>query len=153
MGLQPNRSWVRPGIPVPPRSIMLTNLSPQQLSTNYTGLVVYAVFFGTSAGCPARPVETDRLGRGIALLTNCGTSSPIVGMFYDVYGNYTWTYLCCGIILVIGSIFLFVGMGINYTLLNREKEKERKQREQDEVEEPNAVTPMTDVSKMDEDTI
>lgn len=93
-------------------------------------------------------------------------SFPPPGRFYDFYGDYQWTYLCCGIILIISSVFLFVGMGINYKLLEREKEEERRETERpkeectamlegekERGEESSEATPMTDVSKMDEDTV
>lgn len=32
----------------------------------------------------------------------------------------------CGIILLVGSVFLFVGMGINYRLLDKEAKEESK---------------------------
>lgn len=34
--------------------------------------------------------------------------------------------MACGIILLVGSLFLFVGMGINYRLLDREAKEESK---------------------------
>jgi MCP family monocarboxylic acid transporter-like MFS transporter 2 len=115
-------------------------------------------------------------------------SFPPPGRFYDFYGDYQWTYLCCGIILIISSVFLFVGMGINYKLLEREKEEEERREterpkeectamlegekeerreterpkeectamlegEKERAEESSEVTPMTDVSKMDEDIV
>lgn len=89
------------------------------------------------------------------------------GTFYNYYHHYDYTYLTCGIILIISSIFLFVGMGINYRLLDKEKkEEERKEREEPKEErtamlesptqpkpyDSGAVT-MADVAKMDEDTV
>lgn len=34
--------------------------------------------------------------------------------------------MACGLILLVGSLFLFVGMGINYRLLHREAKEESK---------------------------
>lgn len=51
------------------------------------------------------------------------------GKFKDIYHDYKYTYQGCGIVLIISSVFLFVGMGINYRLLDKEKkEEERKAR-------------------------
>lgn len=48
------------------------------------------------------------------------------GRFKDVYHDYKYTYQGCGIVLIISSVFLFVGMGINYRLLNKEKKEEER---------------------------
>lgn len=96
------------------------------------------------------------------------------GSFYTYYKNYDYTYISSGIILIVASVVLFIGMGINYRLLDRErKEEERKEKVEnkeeraamlappsptksaDEAEENNvspAVT-MDEVAKMDEDTV
>ena len=51
------------------------------------------------------------------------------GRFKDVYNTYKYTYQGCGIILIVSSVFLFAGMGLNYRLLDKErKEEERKAR-------------------------
>lgn len=95
---------------------------------------------------------------------------PPPGSFYNYYQHYDFTYITCGIVLIIGSIFLFVGMGINYHMLDREKKAEE-QKEREEPKEvraamlppsspakssedgvPAAVT-MDEVSRMDEDTV
>lgn len=70
---------------------------------------------------------------------------------------------------MVSSIFLFVGMGINYQLLDKEKKaEERKEREEPKDEHTamlgapspsstddsaNAVVTLDDVAKMDEDTV
>lgn len=95
---------------------------------------------------------------------------PPPGSFYNYYHHYNYTYITSGIVLIIGSIFLFVGMGINYRLLDREKKaEERKEREEPKEERaamlspsspakssedgvPAAVT-LDEVSRMDEDTV
>lgn len=48
------------------------------------------------------------------------------GKFKDIYHDYKYTYQCCGILLIVSSIFLFVGMGINYRLLDKEKKEEER---------------------------
>lgn len=93
-------------------------------------------------------------------------------MFYNSYQSYTYTYLTCGIILIISSIFLFVGMGINYRMLDKErKEEERREKEEpkeecaamlappssskatDDVGQGNEEVKLEDVAKMDEDAV
>lgn len=53
------------------------------------------------------------------------SSSP-TGMFKDIYNDYKYTYYGCGIILIVSSVMLFVGMGINYRLLEKEKQEEER---------------------------
>ncbi len=47
-------------------------------------------------------------------------------MFNDIYHDYKYTYMACGILLLVGSLFLFIGMGINYKLLDKEAKEESK---------------------------
>lgn len=93
----------------------------------------------------------------------------LAGRLNDIYHDYKYTYIACGIVLLIASVFLFVGMGINYHLLDKEKkEEERKAGLEDKDQETNidnavkekdaendVSTPLTqaDVSKLDEDTV
>lgn len=99
-------------------------------------------------------------------------SCPPPGSFYSYFESYSYTYISSGIILMVASIFLFVGMGINYRLLEREKKEEEKREREETKEEraamlappspsksntgeenaPEAVA-MDDVAKMDEDTV
>nr|XP_046220678.1 LOW QUALITY PROTEIN: monocarboxylate transporter 1-like [Oncorhynchus gorbuscha] len=204
MGLLANTRWVRPRIQYYFAASVLYNgvchvLAP--LSVDYVGFVVYAVFFGFAFGwLSAVLFETlmDLVGAqrfssavGLVTIVECGPvllGPPLLSRFYDFYGDYQWTYLCCGIILIISSVFLFVGMGINYKLLEREKEEEERREterpkeectamlegekeerreterpkeectamlegEKERAEESSEVTPMTDVSKMDEDIV
>lgn len=48
------------------------------------------------------------------------------GKFKDIYHDYKYTYQGCGILLIISSFFLFVGMGFNYRLLDKEKKEEER---------------------------
>lgn len=52
--------------------------------------------------------------------------STLTGKFNDIYHDYKYTYMACGFVLVVGSLFLFIGMGINYRLLHREAKEESK---------------------------
>lgn len=96
------------------------------------------------------------------------------GSFYNYYHHYDYTYISSGIILIIGSVILFIGMSINYRLLAREK-KDEDRREQEEPKEecaamlappspsksnedgeddnPPAGITMDEVARMDEDTV
>lgn len=48
------------------------------------------------------------------------------GKFKDIYHDYKYTYQGSGILLIISSVFLFVGMGVNYRLLAKEKKEEER---------------------------
>lgn len=48
------------------------------------------------------------------------------GAFNDIYSDYKYTYISSGVILVVASLFLFVGMGINYRLQDKEEKEEAK---------------------------
>lgn len=108
---------------------------------------------------------------GCVLPCNLGVTriyqSPILsstGRLNDIYHDYKYTYQGCGIILIIASVFLFVGMGINYRLLDREKKQEERQAKVEARKDPGAkgrependvAVPLTatEVSKMAEDTV
>lgn len=193
MGLLANTKWIRPRIQYYFAASVLYNgvchvLAP--LSVDYMGFVVYSIFFGFAFGwLSAVLFETlmDLVGAqrfssavGLVTIVECGPvllGPPLLGRFYDSYQSYDYTYLSCGIILIISSAFLFGGMGINYRLL----EKEKKEEERRELEEPKeertamlevhspskeeetegvgkgenglAASTLAQVSKMDEDTV
>lgn len=48
------------------------------------------------------------------------------GKFKDIYHDYKYTYQGCGILLIVSSVFLFAGMGLNYRLLAKEKKEEER---------------------------
>lgn len=78
------------------------------------------------------------------------------GKFKDIYNDYKYTYQGCGIVLIIASVFLFVGMGINYRLLDKEKkEEERRAKVEGREEESNKDNTAKEVAeaKMAEDTV
>ncbi|XP_027866669.1 monocarboxylate transporter 1-like [Xiphophorus couchianus] len=183
MGMLANTKWVRPKVQYYFAASVLYNgvchvFAP--LTKDFTGFVVYAIFFGFAFGwLSAVLFETlmDLVGAqrfssavGLVTIVECAPvllGPPLTSTFYNYYHHYDYTYLTCGIILIISSIFLFVGMGINYRLLDKEKkEEERKEREEPKEEraamlesstqpkpyDSGAVT-MADVAKMDEDTV
>lgn len=51
---------------------------------------------------------------------------PLLGRFKDIYHDYKYTYQGCGILLIVSSVFLFLGMGLNYRLLDKEKKEEER---------------------------
>lgn len=186
MGFLANTKWVRPRIQYYFAASVLYNgvchvLAP--ISKDYSGFVVYAIFFGFGFGWLSSVlfetlmdlVGAQRFSSAVGLVTivECGPvllGPPLTGSFYNYYQHYDFTYITSGIVLIIGSIFLFVGMGVNYHMLDREKKaEERKEREEPKEERaamllpsspakssedgvPAAVT-MDEVSRMDEDTV
>ncbi|XP_033943194.1 monocarboxylate transporter 1-like [Pseudochaenichthys georgianus] len=189
MGMLANTKWVRPRIQYFFAAAVLYNgvchvLAP--LSVDYTGFVVYAIFFGFAFGWLSAVlfetlmdlVGSQRFSSAVGLVTivECGPvllGPPLTGSFYNYYEHYDYTYISSGIILIVASGILFVGMTINYRMLAREKkEEERREREEPKEEltamleppspaksdeeaekkEPEAVA-LENVAKMDEDTV
>ncbi|XP_062396762.1 monocarboxylate transporter 1b [Sardina pilchardus] len=166
MGLLANTRWVRPRIQYFFAASVLYNgvchlLAP--LSVDYLGFALYAIFFGIAFGWLSSVlfetlmdlVGAQRFSSAVGLVTivECGPvllGPPMLGKLKDIYHNYRYTYMACGVILVVASVFLFVGMGINYKLLERERRAEERnadalQQEADghKGEGPSAVTPLT----------
>ncbi|EPQ03804.1 Monocarboxylate transporter 1 [Myotis brandtii] len=70
---------------------------------------------------------------------------PLLGRFHDIYGDYKYTYWACGIVLIFAGIYLFIGMGINYRMTEREKSRQQEKESKEEeagvqVETPKAIT-------------
>lgn len=190
MGMLANTKWVRPRVQYFFAAAVLYNgvchvLAP--LSEDYTGFVVYAIFFGFAFGwLSAVLFETlmDLVGAqrfssavGLVTIVECGPvllGPPLTGSLVNYYNHYNYTYITSGIILIVASVVLFVGMGINYRLLDKErKEEERREREEpkeertamlappspsksdEEVGENNvpAAVTLDEVARMDEDTV
>ncbi|XP_062855108.1 monocarboxylate transporter 1b [Trichomycterus rosablanca] len=187
MGLLANTRWVRPRIQYFFAVAVLYNgvchlLAP--LSTDYLGFCIYAIFFGVAFGWLSSVlfetlmdlVGAQRFSSAVGLVTivECLPvlfGPPILGRLNDIYHDYKYTYIGCGIILIIASVFLFVGMGINYRLLDREKKAEERKagleandeetnidnamKEKEKEAENDVSTPLThgSVAKMDEDTV
>lgn len=47
--------------------------------------------------------------------------SCLSGKLVDITKNYKYMYFCCGAVVILASIWLFIGNFINYRLLEREK--------------------------------
>ena len=73
------------------------------------------------------------------------------GRFYDTYQSYDYTYMSCGIILIISSVFLFGGMGLNYRLLDKERKEEEKREREEPKEECTAMLEAPSPSKEEEE--
>ncbi|XP_036615175.1 monocarboxylate transporter 2 [Trichosurus vulpecula] len=137
MGLLANTKLIRPRIQYFFSFAVLYNgichlLCP--LAESYTGLVVYSVFFGFSFGMVSSVLfETlmDLVGAtrfssavGLVTIVECCPvliGPPLAGKLVDETGEYKYMYFCCGVIVTIASIWLFVGNAINYKLLAKEK--------------------------------
>ncbi|KAF7651576.1 hypothetical protein LDENG_00108950 [Lucifuga dentata] len=191
MGLLANTKCVRPRVQYFFAAAVLYNgvchvLAP--LSVDYTGFVVYAIFFGFAFGWLSSVlfetlmdlVGAQRFSSAVGLVTivECAPvllGPPLTGSFYNYHHHYNYTYISSGIILMVSSVFLFVGMGINYHLLNQErKAEEKKDREEPKEERTAMLAPpspsksekeaaednnapatfrLEDVAMMDEDTV
>ncbi|XP_030635931.1 monocarboxylate transporter 2 [Chanos chanos] len=140
MGLLANSRWVRPRIQYFFSFAVLYNgvchvLCP--LAESYTGMVVYAVFFGFAFGMVSAVLfETlmDLVGAqrfssavGLTTIVECCPvliGPPLAGKLVDVTKNYKYMYICCGSVVILASIWLFIGNFINYRLLDRERKQE-----------------------------
>ncbi|XP_073765308.1 monocarboxylate transporter 1b isoform X2 [Danio rerio] len=164
MGLVANTRWVRPRIQYFFAASVLYNgvchlLAP--LSTDYLGFAIYAVFFGVAFGWLSSVlfetlmdlVGAQRFSSAVGLVTivECAPvllGPPLLGRLNDIYDDYKYTYQGCGIVLVIASIFLFVGMGINYRLVDKEKKEEEKRAKlEDKDEETNLDNALNEKEK------
>lgn len=161
MGIVANTKWVRPRIQYFFAASVLYNgvchlLAP--MSVDYTGFVIYAIFFGFAFGWLSSVlfetlmdlVGAQRFSSAVGLVTivECGPvllGPPLLGKFKDIYHDYKYTYQGCGILLVVSSVFLFAGMGLNYRLLDKEKKKEAKRAGRD-----NAAEEVVDTRKTDD---
>lgn len=151
MGLLANSRWIRPKIQYFFSFAVLYNgvchiLCP--LAEDYTGLVIYAVFFGFAFGMVSSVLfETlmDLVGAprfssavGLTTIMECCPvliGPPLAGKLVDITKNYKYMYFCCGGVVIIASIWLFIGNFINYRLLERER-KQAQMYKQTDTEDP-----------------
>ncbi|XP_024913446.1 monocarboxylate transporter 2 isoform X2 [Cynoglossus semilaevis] len=154
MGLLANSRWVRPRIQYFFSFAVLYNgvchiLCP--LVESYSGLVVYSIFFGFAFGMVSSVLfETlmDLVGPqrfssavGLTTIVECCPvllGPPLAGKLVDVTKNYKYMYFCCGAVVILASIWLFIGNFINYRLLARER-KLAEQYKRTETEDPDQV--------------
>lgn len=151
MGLLANSRWVRPKIQYFFSFAVLYNgvchiLCP--LAEDYTGLVIYAIFFGFAFGMVSSVLfETlmDLVGAprfssavGLTTIMECCPvliGPPLAGKLVDITKNYKYMYFCCGSVVIVASIWLFIGNFINYRLLERER-KQAQMYKQTDTEDP-----------------
>uniref|UniRef100_A0A673IPI4 Monocarboxylate transporter 2-like n=1 Tax=Sinocyclocheilus rhinocerous TaxID=307959 RepID=A0A673IPI4_9TELE len=145
-GLVANTRWIRPKIQYFFSFAVTYNglchmMCP--LLPGYSGLVVYAVFFGLAFGMVCAllfEVLMDLVGAqrfssavGLATIIECGPvllGPPISGLLVDIFMDYKYMYFACGMMMLLGGIFLFIMNYYNYRWL----EKEGKQRKVVELE-------------------
>ncbi|TTW07846.1 Monocarboxylate transporter 2 [Bagarius yarrelli] len=148
MGLLANTRWVRPKIQYFFSFAVLFNgvchiLCP--LAQTYTGMVVYAVFFGFAFGMVSAVlfetlmdlVGPQRFSSAVGLVTivECCPvliGPPLAGRLVDITKNYKYMYISCGSVVILGSIWLFIGNFINYRLLEKERKQEAYQHAESE---------------------
>ncbi|XP_040266407.1 monocarboxylate transporter 2-like [Bufo bufo] len=137
MGMVANSKYIRPKIQYFFSFAILYNgichvLCP--FANDYTGLVIYSVFFGFAFGMVSSVLfETlmDLVGAarfssavGLVTIVECCPvliGPPLGGWLVDLTGNYKYMYFACGMIVILASIWLFIGNAINYRLLAKEK--------------------------------
>ncbi|XP_077121490.1 monocarboxylate transporter 2-like [Ranitomeya variabilis] len=137
MGMVANSKYIRPRIQYFFSFAILYNgichiLCP--FANDYTGLVIYAVFFGFAFGMVSSVlfetlmdiVGPTRFSSAVGLVTivECCPvliGPPLGGWLVDLTGNYKYMYFACGVIVIVASIWLFIGNAINYRLLAKEK--------------------------------
>ncbi|KAF3860835.1 hypothetical protein F7725_001090 [Dissostichus mawsoni] len=91
---------------------------------------------------------------GLVTIVECGPvllGPPLTGSFYNYYEHYDYTYVSSGIILIVASGILFVGMTINYRMLAREKKEEERREREEPKEELTAMLAPPSPSKSDEE--
>nr|XP_056702695.1 monocarboxylate transporter 2 [Euleptes europaea] len=159
MGLLANSKYIRPKIQYFFSFAVMYNgichiMCP--LAKDYTGLVVYAVFFGLAFGMVSSVLfETlmDLVGAarfssavGLVTIVECCPvllGPPLGGLLVDLTGNYQYMYFVCGVIVIISSIWLFIGNAINYRLLAREKKVEEERQRALKNADSKEVEPLT----------
>ncbi|XP_053719021.1 monocarboxylate transporter 2-like [Synchiropus splendidus] len=168
MGLLANTRWIRPRIQYFFCFAVLYNgvchiLCP--VAQSYSGLVVYAIFFGFAFGMVSSVLfETlmDLVGAprfssavGLTTIVECCPvliGPPIAGKLVDATGDYKVMYLFCGGVVILASIWLFIGNFINYRLLARER-KYAEQYKQTNTEDPDKAQEKKDDLKDSQDLV
>lgn len=159
MGLVANSKLIRPRIQYFFSFAVLYNgichvLCP--FASDYTGLVVYSVFFGFAFGMVSSVLfETlmDLVGAarfssavGLVTIVECCPvllGPPLGGWMVDITGDYKYMYFTCGVIVIIASIWLFIGNAINYRMLEKERKSEGEKKNQDTKADIKETEPLT----------
>ncbi|XP_059806306.1 monocarboxylate transporter 1-like [Hypanus sabinus] len=140
MGFVANTKWVRPKIQYFFSFSVLYNgichiMMP--LATDYTGLVIYTIFFGFAFGMLSSVlfetlmdlVGAQRFSSAVGLVTivECCPvllGPPVLGKLKDMYDAFHYVYIACGVVLIVAGIYLFIGNALNYRLLEKERREE-----------------------------
>lgn len=61
----------------------------------------------------------------------------------DVTGEYRYMYFVCGVIVIVASIWLFIGNAINYRLLAKEKKLEDEKQKAEKNADSKEAEPLT----------
>ncbi|XP_068599897.1 monocarboxylate transporter 2 [Brachionichthys hirsutus] len=106
------------------------------LASGYSGLVIYAVFFGIGFGMVCAllfEVLMDLVGAhrfssavGLVTIIECGPvllGPPISGALVDKFGDYTYMYYACGVLVAVPGIFFFIMNYYNYKKLDEEQRR------------------------------
>ncbi|XP_034626127.1 monocarboxylate transporter 2 [Trachemys scripta elegans] len=159
MGLVANSKYIRPKIQYFFSFAVLYNgichiMCP--LAEDYTGLVVYAVLFGFAFGMVSSIlfeslmdlVGAARFSSAVGLVTivECCPvllGPPLGGWLVDITGEYKYMYIVCGSIVIVASIWLFIGNAINYRLLAKEKKLEEEKQKALKNADPKEAEPLT----------
>lgn len=136
-GLIGNTKWVRPRIQYFFSFAVSYNgvchlLCP--LASGYSGLVVYAVFFGLAFGMLSAllfEVLMDLVGAhrfssavGLVTIIECGPvllGPPLSGALIDIFGDYKHMYYTCGVFMLVPGIYFFIMNYYNYKKLDEEQ--------------------------------
>ncbi|XP_073325815.1 monocarboxylate transporter 2 [Pagrus major] len=136
-GFLGNSKWIRPRIQYFFSFAVSYNglchlLCP--LASGYSGLVVYAVFFGLGFGMVSAllfEVLMDLVGAhrfssavGLVTIIECGPvllGPPISGALVDIFGDYKYMYYACGVFMLAPGIFFFIMHYFNYKRLDEER--------------------------------
>ncbi|XP_020651188.1 monocarboxylate transporter 2 [Pogona vitticeps] len=163
MGLIANSKYIRPKIQYFFSFAVLYNgvchvLCP--LADSYSGLVVYAVLFGFAFGMVSSVLfETlmDLVGAarfssavGLVTIVECCPvllGPPLGGLLVDITKDYKYMYFVCGVIVIVASIWLFIGNAINYRLLAKEKKLEDERQRALKNADSKEVEPLTSKEK------
>ncbi|XP_062315369.1 monocarboxylate transporter 2-like isoform X2 [Osmerus eperlanus] len=142
-GLIANTKWIRPRIQYFFSFAVAYNglchlMCP--LLPGYTGLVVYAVFFGVAFGMVCAllfEVLMDLVGAqrfssavGLVTIIECGPvllGPPIAGALVDIFMDYKYMYYACGVMMLLPGIFLFIMNYFNYQRLDQEEKLRQSQ--------------------------
>ncbi|XP_048208098.1 monocarboxylate transporter 1-like [Perognathus longimembris pacificus] len=151
MGIVANTKWVRPRIQYFLAASVIANgvchmILP--LSSSYVGFCVYAGFLGFAFGWLSSIlfetlmdlVGPQRFSSAVGLVTimQCCPillGTPLLGRLNDIYGEYKYMYWACGVILIVAGVYLFIGMGINYKLMEKEQKAQEEHKGEGKEEE------------------